>query len=98
MQRDRLSYLLLVACIEDWARRNQPGLMVTSGVATASVNCELLTTLHLPPDLVATVRSAMGLPSTPTTPAATILAHGAENIVSSGAIPFLLVAGADLHP
>lgn len=92
MQRNRQSYLVLVACIEDWARRNQPGLMVTTGTATVSVNCEFLTTLPLDPELAQQVRSAMQLPAS-----AQVLTPGADSIASSGNIPFLLVAGSDLH-
>lgn len=93
MQRDRQSYLILVACVEDWARRNQPGLMVTSGIATASVNCEFLNTLQLSAELASQVRAAMDL-----SPSTTVLAHGASAIASGGNIPFLLVADPDLHP
>ncbi|HYD83590.1 MAG TPA: hypothetical protein VEA63_06045, partial [Opitutus sp.] len=45
--RDTLSYALLVGCIEDWARRNQPGLMVTAGTPTVSINSGYLTTVRL---------------------------------------------------
>ena len=34
---DTLSFVLLVGCVEDWARRNQPGLMVTAGTPTLIV-------------------------------------------------------------
>ena len=48
-KRDTLSYVLLVGCVEDWGRRNAPGLMVTAGTPTVSVNSIYLTTIRLSP-------------------------------------------------
>ncbi len=90
--KDTLPYVLLVGALEDWARRNQPGLMVTGGVATVSVNCEFLTTLRLSPEVAAEARALLGLG--PDDGAGhRVLAVGAGGLVSSGGVHFL-VAGA----
>jgi hypothetical protein len=60
-KHDTLSFALLVGCIEDWARRNQPGLMVTNGTPTVSINSEFLTTVRLSPGVAAEARAAAGL-------------------------------------
>lgn len=57
--RDVLSYALLVGCIEDWARRNQPGLMATTGRPAISVNSRFLTTLPLSPGVANEAREAI---------------------------------------
>jgi hypothetical protein len=81
-----LPYALLVGCVEDWARRNQPGLMSTAGTPTVSVNSELLETLRLSPELAREVAAAMGLPET-----TTVLAAGGDSLKSSGDIRFLVI-------
>ncbi len=58
-----------------------------------SLNCEVLQTLRLSPDLAEQLRLTMGLPAS-----ALVLYPGASTITSSGAIPFLMVADGDLHP
>ncbi|GAB5558813.1 MAG: hypothetical protein SynsKO_04600 [Synoicihabitans sp.] len=82
-----LPYALLVGCIEDWARRNQPGLMNTSGTPTISINCELLVTARLSPEVAAEAAAwvAEG-------PGAVIIAPGGETLKSVGDIRFV-VAG-----
>lgn len=95
-ERPTLSYVLLVGCLEDWGRRNQPGLMVTAGTATISVNCPDLTTLKLSPELAAEVRTALHR-APPANEAWSILAPGADEVVSSGAIPFVAVGSAALR-
>jgi len=59
-----LPFVALVACLEDWARRNQPGLMVTAGTPTLPLRSERLTIVALPPELAAEVR-AIVLPGEP---------------------------------
>lgn len=93
-QPDTLTYVLLVACIEDWARRNQPGLMVTAGQPTINVNCEFLRTARLYPTDVAAVREACGLPPDDSTTDHRVIAVGAAHLASSGGIHFIAV-GAD---
>jgi hypothetical protein len=46
-KRETLSYALLVGCVEDWGRRNAPGLMETAGTPTVSVNSNYLETVRL---------------------------------------------------
>ncbi len=91
-KRGVLPYALLVACLENWARRNQPGLMETSGEATVSVNSEFLTAIWLSPAVAAEARAAAGLPAAP--PGHTVIAAGAAGIVTDGGM-FLTAAGAD---
>jgi hypothetical protein len=91
-KHDTLSYLLLVGCIEDWARRNQPGLMVTAGTPTISANSRFLTTFRLSAPVAAEARAVLGLPPTSDAVLAssrTVLAVGAESVVSHRGIPFL---------
>ena len=88
-QRPTLSYALLVACLEDWARRNQPGLMETSGVATVSVNSEFLTALRLSPEVAAEARAAIGLPAADTLPPGHhLVAPGGAGVATAGGIHF----------
>lgn len=80
-----LPYALLVGCIEDWARRNQPGLMNTAGTPTVSVNCDLLATTRLSPALAKRVATWLDLPD-----ATPVLAPGGAELASSGGIRFLV--------
>jgi hypothetical protein len=57
-----MPYILLVGALEHWARRNQPGLMVTAGRATLSPQSEFLSTIWLPPVVAEEVRAFLGLP------------------------------------
>jgi hypothetical protein len=98
-KQDTLTYVLLVGCVEDWARRNQPGLMVTNGTATVSVNSEFLTTVRLSPVVAAEARSAAGLGTTESEEAARssrqhLLAAGAGKVATGGGIHFA-AAGAE---
>ena len=85
-KRPVLSYALLVGCLENWARRNQPGLMETSGEATVSINSEFLAVVPLPPEIATEARAAIGLPAP--APGHTLIAAGAAGVVSSGGIHF----------
>lgn len=76
-----LPYILLVGSVEDWAKRNQPGLMVTAGTPTVSVNSQLLTTQRLSPTEAATITSALDWPED-----MTLLAPGGANVKSGGGI------------
>jgi len=100
-KQDPLPYALLVACIEDWARRNQPGLMVTAGTATASINSLYLTTVRLSPTLAAEARAAAGLAPVVEGEASTplgrnVIAAGAGKIASSGRIYFVAAGSPEL--
>lgn len=94
MERPTLPYLLLVGGIEDWARRNQPGLMVTAGEPAVSVNCVYLSTRRLSPEVAAEAREAAGLEEAEGE-ASGVVAPGAEAVVSVGGVPFV-VCGSEL--
>lgn len=89
-----LSFALLNGCIENWARRNAPGLTVTSGRATISVNSEWLTAIRLSPAVAAEVRIAAKLfPAGDANLAAAtgqnVIAAGAGGVDSAGGIHFV---------
>jgi len=92
-----MGYATLVGCLEDWARRNQPGLMVTGGTPTLSVNCEFLTTLRLNPAIANEVRVFIGLPLADSQRPNNVIAIGGESVTSSGGVHFLLVGSPDLR-
>ncbi len=91
------SFALLAACIDDWARRNQPGLTVTSGPAAVNVNSPYLATVRLSPALAAELRAASGF-QRPAKPALGyhVVAPGAEAVESVGGIHFAAAGAADL--
>ena len=98
---DTLPYALLVACIESWARRNQPGLMVTSGTATVSMNSDYLTTVRLSPAIAAEARTAAKLApaadvADPNAFGRNLIAPGAGEIITSGHICFTAIGGNNL--
>lgn len=102
-QQGVLPYALLVACVEDWARRNQPGLMVTTGIPTVSVNSRYLATVRLSPAVAVEARAATGLAPAGDSVRAiaagrNLVAAGAELITSSGGIHFVATGAADLVP
>ena len=94
-----LSYALLAGCIDNWGRRNQPGLMFTTGVATVSINSPYLVTVRLSPAVAAEARMAAGLAPEGGRAAAlararNIVAPGAAEVTSDGGINFA-AAGSD---
>ena len=89
-QHAALPYAALVGCLENWARRNAPGLTVTSGVPAICVNSGFLTTLRLSPTVAAEVRAAAGL--SPAGDPALALARG-HNVVMPGAAEAVSVGG-----
>jgi hypothetical protein len=96
-----LPFALLVGCIDDWARRNQPGLMATTGVAAVSVNSQYLAAVRLSPAIAAEARTAAGLPPADdpadgTVPDRHVVAAGAAHLVSVGGIHFAAAGGAAL--
>jgi hypothetical protein len=92
---DVASYALLSAAIENWARRNQPGLMVTSGEPTVSVNSLYLAAVRLSPVVADEVAAALGAPRTRDDSdrvraiARTVLSPGGAQLISNGAIAFV---------
>jgi hypothetical protein len=91
------SFALLAACVDDWARRNQPGLTVTSGPAAVNVNSPWLATVRLSPALAAEVRVAAGF-ERPRSPSLGhhVVAPGAGQVASVGGIHFAAAGAADL--
>lgn len=91
---DPLPFMLLVACIENWAVRNQPGLMSTTGTPSISVNSGLLRTVRVSPAVADEARAVLGRPLRAADPhglarGQAVLAPGAEMIVSVGGIHFV---------
>jgi hypothetical protein len=102
-KHDTLPYTLLVGCIEDWGRRNAPGLMETTGTATVSVNSNYLTTVRLSPAIAVEARKAAGMPTAEpadliAATGRTLVAAGAANLVSGGRIPFVATGGPNIIP
>ena len=93
-----LPFALLAACIDDWARRNQPGLTVTSGPAAVNINSPYLVTVRLSPALAAEVRAAAGF-ERPRNPALGyhVVAPGAGRVASVGGIHFVAAGAAGLR-
>jgi hypothetical protein len=96
-----LSFALLVGCVEDWARRNQPGLMATTGVASVSINSRYLATVRLSPGVAAEARAAAGLAKEADEAVAralgrTVVAPGAERVASVGGITFVAAGAPEL--
>jgi hypothetical protein len=94
-----LSFALLAGCIDDWARRNQPGLMATAGVASVSVNSAYFATVRLSPAVAAEARMALGHVPPGVAPFAAalgrnVVAPGAAQVASVGGIHFA-AAGSD---
>jgi hypothetical protein len=88
-KKDVQSFAVLVGCIDNWGRRNQPGLMVTAGPAALSINSVYLTTVRLSPAVAVEARIAAGLAAPVDAAAGThVLAAGAEKIISDGRIHF----------
>jgi hypothetical protein len=96
-----IPFALLVGAIEDWARRNQPGLMATVGTPTVSVNSEYLTTVRLSPSAAAELRAAAELPVDAAAGQGAKSAHhliavGGEKLATGGGIYFVAAGRADL--
>jgi hypothetical protein len=101
--RATMSFVLLAACVENWARRNQPGLMATAGVPSASVNSPYLAAVRLSPAVAAEARAAAGLPPPGGAALADalgrhVVAPGAGTIASVGGIHFAAAGGTTLVP
>jgi hypothetical protein len=102
-RQPELSFALLVGSVEDWARRNRPGLTATAGVASVSVNSAYLATVRLSPAVAAEARVAAGLVPTGDTALASaaerhLVAPGADHVASVGGIYFAAAGAADLVP
>ncbi|HVT72391.1 MAG TPA: hypothetical protein VHD61_04590 [Lacunisphaera sp.] len=89
-----LSFVLLAGCVENWARRNQPGLMVTTGTPTVSANSQWLTAVTLSRAVAAEARAAGGLqpegnPDLAAAVGRTVIAAGGGGVASNGSIAFV---------
>ncbi|MDQ5978387.1 MAG: hypothetical protein QG602_1361 [Verrucomicrobiota bacterium] len=96
-----LPYVVLVGAIENWAFRNQPGLMVTTGTPSIAVNSRFLRTQRVPLSLANEARDLLGLPvwtdvARQHNPGRNIVAVGAKDIASVGGVHFLLAGGGPL--
>lgn len=96
-----LPYVILVGAIENWALRNQPGLMVTTGTPSIAINSRFLQTQRLPLALANEARELLGLPvwtnvARQDLPGHNIVAVGAKDILSVGGVHFLLAGGGPL--
>lgn len=96
-----LPYVVLVGAIENWAFRNQPGLMVTTGTPSIAINSRFLRTQRVPLGLANEARGVLGLPvwtdvARQHSPGRNIVAVGAKDIESVGGMHFLLAGGGPL--
>ncbi len=92
-RRPTLSFVLLVGCVEDWARRNRPGLMATAGAPSVSVNSDYLAAVRLSPGVAREARLATGLmpdgaPALASSAGRSVVAPGAGQVASVGGIHF----------
>ncbi len=94
--RPPIPFLLVTACLDDWARRNQPGLMATAGPPCIPVDSRRIRTLRLAPAIATEARALLhGDASDGALALArgeSVLAPGAAGIISVGGIPFLAVS------
>jgi hypothetical protein len=101
--RPALSFTLLAGCVENWARRNQPGLMATAGVPSVSVNSPYLAAVRLSPAVAAEARAAAGFPPPGDAALAAalgrhVVAPGAGTVTSVGGIYFAAAGRTPLVP
>jgi len=93
-QQTPLPFVVLAGCVENWARRNQPGLMVTTGTPTVSVNSDLLVTLRLSPTVAAEARAAAGLQAaSEILPEGRLVAVGSGKIATTGHMHLAIAGG-----
>jgi hypothetical protein len=99
--RGTLPYVVLVGAIENWAFRNQPGLMVTTGTPSIAVPSRFLRTQRVSLAVANEAREILGLPvwtdvARQHSPGRNIVAVGAKDIESVGGVHFLLAGGGPL--
>lgn len=85
------SFVVLVACIEDWARRNRPGLMVTAGIPSVPARSRLVTIIPVTPALAAEATTIPANDSPARDPATRVLAAGAGGIRTAGGMHLAIV-------
>jgi hypothetical protein len=91
---DVLAYSTVVGCVDNWGRRNQPGLMVTAGTPTISHNSVYLSTVTVSPKVAEEARAAAGLRTANTdyfsyASGRTVIAPGADKVVANGGVHFV---------
>jgi hypothetical protein len=96
-----LPYVVLVGAIENWAVRNQPGLMVTDGTPSISVVSRFLITQRLSPAAANQARELLGLRvwtdvARQHSPGRNIVSRHAAEIDSVGGVHFLFAGGGPL--
>lgn len=96
-----LPYVVLVGAIENWAERNQPGLMVTNGTPSININSRFLRTQRLSLSVANEARVLLDLPvwtdvARQHSPGRNVVAVGAREIASVGGMHFLLAGGGPL--
>ena len=89
---DALPFVLLVGCVEDWALRNRPGLMSTTGMPTITPNSAYLVTLRVSPAVASEVRSLLGVVASETGATPRLLAVGGAQISTLAGMNLLVVA------
>lgn len=94
-----LPFTVLVGAIENWGQRNQPGLMVTTGTPSVSINSRFLATVRLSPGVANEARTIVGLPvwtdvARLKNPGCNLVAVAAADIASVGGMHFA-AAGRD---
>lgn len=96
-----LPFVVLVGAIENWAVRNQPGLMVTNGTPSISVVSRFLVTQCLSPAVANEARELLGLRvwtdvARQHNPGRNIVSRAAADLDSVGGVHFLLAGGGPL--
>lgn len=86
------TFVILVACIEDWARRNRPGLMVTAGNPAVPARSRFTHIVRVTPALAAEASSLLEL--NPPANASRVLAVGGESVATAGGM-HLTIVGVD---
>lgn len=85
-----LPFVLVVACLDNWARRNQPGLMVTGGVPTVARHCSYLETARVRSSSVTTLRAAVSLEAAAVASGG-VLAAGGSRLQTDGGMALVAV-------
>ncbi len=88
------TFALMAACIDNWARRNQPGLMVTEGIPSVAVSSEWLEVVRVSPVLAVEIAPVLARPDGEPRAVAiaagrTVLAPGADGVSSIAGVPFV---------
>lgn len=88
------TFALMAACIDNWARRNQPGLMFTEGIPSVAVSSEWLEVVRVSPVLANEIAPVLAGPDAEPRAVAiaagrTVLAPGAAGVSSVAGVHFV---------